>query len=141
MDKQTLFIAVLSSSGLFAVIGALMNGLFTKRRLGAEATEIITKAASGVVQRLEDEIGRRIEEAAVLRAEHSTAMLNMRQEQTAAIDKLEREHHEEREQWRRVLQLHVAWDYIAIERLSHLGVDLPPPPPIMPSGAPVGSEG
>lgn len=132
MDSTAVVVAALSGGGLFAIIGAIANGFFTRRRLGAEATEIITRAASGVVVDLRKSLDERAREMLQMKSDHASNLLLMRQEHTAAIDKLEREHAEEREDWRRVLQLHVAWDYIAIERLSHLGVELPPPPPISP---------
>ena len=31
-----------------------------------------------------------------------------------------------------VLGLHLAWDLVAIAEVGRLGVDLPPPPPVLP---------
>ena len=119
--STTVIVAVLSSGALAAIMGALINGAFTKKKLGAEATEIITNAASGVVTRLEDELKRQRDDMAAMRRDHADALV-----------KQATEHASEREDWRRVLQLHVAWDYIAIEKMSHVGIELPPPPPILP---------
>lgn len=114
-------IAVLGVGGLSAIIGAVVTGLFSKRKLGAEAADIITKAAAGVVTSLQTEVDRqerlRIEQAAA----HEQAM-----------DRLMRSHDFEMEEVRRVLQLHVAWDAIAIAKMSEIGVELPPAPPLLP---------
>lgn len=114
-------IAALSAGGIGAIIAAVVTGLFSKKKLGAEATEIITKAASGVVQRIEAELARERERRETERTDHN-----------ARIDRMEKEHGEEREEWRRVLQLHVAWDAIAIAEMAKLGIELPPAPPLTP---------
>jgi hypothetical protein len=131
-NKTTIIVALLSGGGIFAVLGAFVNGAFTKKKLGAEATEIITRAASGVVVDLRKSLDEKSADMATMKAEHLAAMLAMREEHAAALAKMEREHSDEREDWRRVLQLHVAWDYIAIEKLTQLNIELPPPPPILP---------
>lgn len=131
-DKTAIIIALLSSGGIFAVIGAFVNGAFTKRKLGAEATEIITRAASGVVSDLRISLEEKTADMARMRLEHDAGLAAIREEHTAALTKMAKDHAEEREAWRRVLQLHVAWDYIAIEKMSHVGIELPPPPPILP---------
>jgi hypothetical protein len=131
-DKTALIVALLGSGGLFAVIGAMVNGVFTKRKLGAEATEIITRAASGVVTDLRTTVEEKSADMARMRVEHDAALAAIRLEHTAALTKMATDHATEREDWRRVLQLHVAWDYIAIEKMSHVGIELPPPPPILP---------
>lgn len=116
-----ILIAALASAGLGAVIAAVVTGLFSKKKLGAEATEIITKAASGVVERIEAELARERERRTTERTEH--------REQ---IERMERDHCSERDEWRRVLQLHVAWDAIAIARMAEVGIELPPAPPLTP---------
>lgn len=113
--------AIFGVGGVSAIIGAVITGLFSKRKLGAEATEIITKAAAGVVVSLQAEIDRQVE---------------LRQEQTEqyrkTIEKLISTHADEMDDVRRVLQLHVAWDAIAISELAKLGATLPPAPPLLP---------
>ena len=116
-----IIIAALGAGGFGAIIAAIVTGLFSKKKLGAEATEIITKAASGVVERLEAELARRVEDMAAMRLEHK-----------AEVEKITREHSDEREEWRRVLQLHVAWDAIAIAKMGEIGIELPPAPPLLP---------
>lgn len=117
-----LFIAALGAGGLGAIIAAIVTGLFSKRKLGAEATEIITKAAAGVVKNLEGEIERQVRRNELLIAEHEHV-----------LNRLVSSHAEELEEVRRVLQLHVAWDAIAIAKMAEVGIDLPPAPPLLPA--------
>lgn len=121
-DGSTILIAVLGSASIGAILAAIVNGIFSKRKLGAEATEIITKAAAGVVTNLESENKR---QAAIID--------KMVTDHRRTIETLMASHAEEIDEYRRVLQLHVAWDLIAIGEISKLGVDLPPAPPLLPA--------
>lgn len=111
-----LVLGALGTLGLGSVLAAMVSGFFSRRKLGADATEIITKAASGVVERIEADNERLRED-------------------------LEREREErkaERDDFRRVvdehtavLQLHAAWDHMAVVKLQEAGIrDLPTPPPL-----------
>lgn len=113
--------ALLGAGGLSAIIAAIVTGLFSKKKLGAEATEIITKAAAGVVTNLQAEIDRQVSRNATLTAEHKEEMRRL-------IDR----HEAEMDEVRRVLQLHVAWDAIAIAKMAEVGITLPPAPPLLP---------
>lgn len=113
--------ALLGAGGLGAIVAAIVTGLFSKRKLGAEATEIITKAAAGVVTNMQAEIDRQVKRNDDLVEEHR-----------ATLARVMADHQREKEDVRRVLQLHVAWDAIAIAKLGDLGVDLPPAPPLLP---------
>lgn len=94
-----IIVAALASGGLGAILVAVINGIFTKRKLGAEATEIITRAAAGVVESLEKQL------------------------------KTEREiFNAEREAHRRAWELHIAWDEEVIARMAAAGIKLPPAP-------------
>lgn len=115
-------VAVLGAGGFGAILAAIVTGLFSKRKLGAEATEIITKAAAGVVTNLESEIKRQV----ILREDMAVS-------HKQALASLMASHAEEIEEFRRVLQLHVAWDAIAIAKLGELDVRLPPAPPLLPA--------
>lgn len=103
------------------VLGAIVQGFMNRRKLGAEATDIITKAAGGIVSRLEKENTR-------ITAALSTA--NRR------IDELERAKDEwdvQRHELRETLTVHSAFDQEVVRRLRDLGiVDLPEPPPLLP---------
>lgn len=114
-------VAVLGAGGLGAILAAVVTGLFSKRKLGAEATEIITKAAAGVVTNLQAEIDRQVE----LREGQAT-------QHAATMKTLMDEHQQEMDEVRRVLQLHVAWDAIAIAKMAEVGIELPPAPPLLP---------
>lgn len=131
-DRTAIIVALLTSGGVFAIIGAAINGVFTKRKLGAEATEIITKAASGVVTDLRKSLEDRTAEMAQMKVEHQATLAAMRADSHSALERMERQHADEREEWRRVLQLHVAWDAIAIAKMAEIGIELPPAPPLLP---------
>jgi hypothetical protein len=113
-STATLVVGLLTASGFGAIVAAVVAGVFSKRKLGAEATEIITKAAAGVVTNLEREIVRQ------------------RESFDREIAEIKADHQREMEDVRRVLQLHVAWDAIAIAKLGELDIHLPPAPPLLP---------
>lgn len=113
--------ALLGAGGFGAIVAAIVAGLFSKRKLGAEATEIITKAAAGVVTNMQAEIDRQVR--------RNDELINSHVRDMQAIVS---SHEREMDDVRRVLQLHVAWDAIAIARMAEVGVDLPPAPPLLP---------
>lgn len=119
--NASILIAVLGTGGISAIIAAVATGLFSKRKLSAEATDIITKAAAGVVTTMQSEIDRQIRRNDTLIAEHRAEMKRL-------VDS----HEDEIDDVRRVLQLHVAWDMIAISKMTELGIELPPAPPLLP---------
>lgn len=120
---------VLGAVGIGAIVSAIIAGLFSKKKLGAEATEIITKAAAGVVTNLQTEIDRQVKMREALQADID----RQRTEHLQAIANLMASHADEVEEMRRVLQLHVAWDAIAIAKMAEVGVNLPPAPPLLPA--------
>jgi acyl-coenzyme A synthetase/AMP-(fatty) acid ligase len=119
--NPALIVAILGAGGLGAIVAAVVTGLFSKRKLGAEATEIITKAAAGVVTSLQGELAR-----------SEAARLTQQIEYQATITKIKDDHDAEMADVRRVLQLHVAWDAIAIAKMAEQGIHLPPAPPLLP---------
>lgn len=123
-------VAFLGAGGLGAIIASIVAGLFSKRKLGAEATEIITKAAAGVVENLNEELARTREQMRQQAEKHDKELHTMARAMVR-----------EREEWHRVLQLHVAWDAIAIAKLAEFDVDLPDIPPVTPSVRHVGPDG
>lgn len=124
-------VAILGTGGFSAIVGAVVTGVFSKRKMGAEATEIITKAAAGVVTSMQSEIDRQVKLNDELVEDHKAALARMEARHTAEMDEV-----------RRVLQLHVAWDSIAIARMSEVGITLPPVPPLLPDRRlRVGEEG
>lgn len=104
--------------GLGGVFVAIINGLFSKRKLSADATKIITDAASGIVERLQQENARVMGANLVL---------------TSKVEALQQLQNEDRE-WRRhvdqLLAMHQMWDVQVVEIAQSHNIDLPPPPPL-----------
>lgn len=111
-------LAVVGSAGFTALLTAIVNGILNRKKLSADATKIITDAASGV--------------AALLSKDN----LELRGRLDVAEDEIESLKHE-REATRDALQLHAAWDELALYRLreADLAGDLPHPPPLYPPPA------
>lgn len=129
MDPMILA-AILGTGGFSAISAAVITGLFSRRKLGADATEIITKAAAGVVISMQAQLAfseksRQDDQASCARK----------------MDHMARAHIQERNEWRKVLQLHVAWDALAIAKLAETGVEMPPTPPLTPAHRYVGDDG
>lgn len=117
-----LVVAILASTSLGAIASSIIAGAFTRRKLGADATEVITRAASGVVERLEAEVKRGVADRAKEVSEITRELTRVKAEWT-----------KEREATRRVLQLHVAFDQLAIAKLAEAGINLGmEPPPLLP---------
>jgi hypothetical protein len=125
-----ILIAALGAGGISAIVAAIVTGLFSKRKLGAEATEIITKAASGVVTSIEAELRRSQDGRVADRLEFERTMTDLRAAHASEIEEV-----------RQVLQLHVAWDVMAIAKIEELTAasglesklgDLPKAPPLLP---------
>jgi hypothetical protein len=113
---------LLGGGGISAIIAAIIAGFFSKRKRGAEATEIITKAAAGVVTNMQSEIDRQVA------ARHEMVLAHRE-----AMSALMASHDREIEEIRRTLQLHVAWDTMAMAKLLEVGISLPPVPPLLPA--------
>lgn len=131
-----LVIGLLGGGGIASIIGAVIAGLFSKRKLGAEATKIITDAASGVVSDLRTQLdNERLDwnKDRIALEQKATDALAMAETNAAETKRIKSEWRAERVEWRRVLQLHVAFDHLAIARLTEAGVDLGmDPPPLLP---------
>lgn len=134
-----LVVGLLGGGGIAAIISAIVTGLFSKKKLGADAAEIITKAAAGVVQELTEQAARNkvenAEQIARMKIEHAEELARRDVQHQAIVTQMQKmkdDHEAEREEVRRVLQLHVAWDAIALAKLADVGVDLPPVPPLTP---------
>lgn len=136
----TLFAALCTGGA----IAALITGLFSKKRMGADAAKIITEAASGVVTTVTQELARQRAANEQLIVSHAAnlAARNVRHEQEMAalqtkhsedVRALVGSHADEMEEMRRTLQLHASWDAIVRARLGDHGIDLPPAPPLLPA--------
>lgn len=104
---------ILSGGAVGAVLVTIANGLFSKRKLSAEATKIITDAAAGVAAELRIDNASARREAQEARAE----VVQLR----ASVRQLEA-----------ITTVHSFWDSQAYEALKEQGIDMPPPPPLYP---------
>lgn len=104
--------------GIGGVLAAVVTGLFSKRKLSADATKIITEAASGVVAELRTELSR----AAV-----ANALLTGKVEAGQQVQASQQEHLRSIDQ---AVAMHVLWDRQAYRALRDSGIELPEPPPL-----------
>ena len=122
-------VTVLAAVGAGGIITAIVSGMFTKKKTGAEAAEIITRAASGVVTNLEKEMLRGRKDIDEL----IEASREERERHREEMSRVARAGILEREAWREVLAQHVAWDSAAAAALNEHGIQVGPVPPLMPS--------
>lgn len=104
--------------GIGGVLAAVVTGLFSKRKLSADATKIITEAASGVVAEMRTELGR---------AAQANALLTGRFEAGQAVQQAQQEHLRSIDQ---AVAMHVMWDHQVRAIARDNGLDLPEPPPL-----------
>lgn len=116
MDTGSL-VGLLGGTGIGAIFASIVAGLFSKKKLGAEATKIITDAAAGVVTSISEDLER-------------AKLARDRAEQKLADREIE--YQRDRAAHRAVLQLHASWDVMAIAKLKECGIELPEPPPLLP---------
>lgn len=112
MNSSALF-TIIGPTGICLIIVAGIDAIRSRRKfkaetkkLGAEATELITQAASDVVANIR----------------HDNAELRQR------LSRVERHS----DALRDALQVHAAWDYNAARKLEEHGIAMPPPPPLYP---------
>lgn len=117
-----LILAAVGSAGFTGLVATVVNGILNRKKLSADATKIITEAASGVVERLEAELTRKDREH-----KEREQVLEDR------LDRLETYIAE----WRDVAQLHAAWDEIVQYEAREAGFSekIPAAPPLMPPPA------
>lgn len=121
----------LTSLGVSAIILALVNGLFSKRKLSAEATKLITDAASGTLQDVREDYAR-------VRAEN-TELRERIASTEARLDGVERENRAQGEHQRQtdaLIVVHGEWDRQAFYAARSKGITLPEPPPLTIGGTP-----
>lgn len=112
-------ILLISSSGITAVIVAIITAMVNRRKLSAEATNIISQAAGGIVQRLEDE-NKRLN----LNLEH---MRN----RVSDLELIENKRGDQMELYNHQIYAHLEYDRMLVEQLEKLGVTVAPPPPLV----------
>lgn len=117
-------IRLLTALGIGAVLLAVVNGLFSKRKLSAEATKIITDAASGVVEIQKAEIARVVASNILL-----TAKVEAQQIQFEEMQRVLRAQGE-------LLAVHTFWDQQVVSIARDHSIELPPAPPLHPTQPP-----
>ena len=108
----------LTSFGISAVVLALVNGLFLRRKMSAEATKLITDAASGTLNGVWEENKR---------------LLGRQAATEARLDAVERENRLQAEHQRQtdaLIVVHGEWDRQAYYAARDKGIQLPQPPPL-----------
>lgn len=108
----------LTSLGVAGVLLALVNGLFGKKKLSAEATKIITDAASGTLKDVRDENTRLIARQAATEA------------RLDAVEQVNRDQAEHQRQTDALIVVHGEWDRQAFYAAKSKGIQLPEPPPL-----------
>ncbi len=112
------WLAAFTGAGVASVIAAIVAGLFSRRKLSAEATKIITGAASEVVE---------IQKAELARVIASNTLLNGKVDaQQIQLDEVRNVLRTQSE----ALAIHAFWDSQAYDIAREHGIDLPPPPPL-----------
>lgn len=118
---------LLFSAGGAAIIVALINAVLNKRKLSAEATEIITKAAAGTVENImKDNAALRLE---IGQVKQELARLTVAQ---AAADRLARAHSVVEERYRWHLDRWHRYCSRITDELRALGGRIEDPPPLWP---------
>lgn len=119
-----LVLQLLGSVAFVTLITSVVNNLLSRKRLGAEATKIITDAASGVVSDIREDNSR-------LREREKD--LNDRLD---ALEQAQDAWEDERRVWKQLLREHQSWDTLALSELRklHPDTEYPPPPPLVPNG-------
>lgn len=107
------FGTVLTAVAGSGIIAALINFFANRKRVGADATKIITDAATSVVSSLRT----RVEE----------------------LEEREKERDSMIDEWRDLLQTHAPWDLAAVSALNKFApqTHLAPPPPLYPRKRPI----
>lgn len=132
-------IAVLGSSFLAAAITALITFFANRRKLSAEATKIITDAASGVVDMLRVENKKQADK---IISQGDT--INSQGDRIKLLEDKEEANERQLEELRRMMmavagtvQLHASYDTIVREKYERGDRDpLPPTPPLLPHDFP-----
>ena len=120
MTSNGIISAIVASSGFTAIILAVVNALFNRKRTKAEASAVISQAAGGLVENLVADNTR-------LRAENAVYETRMEK-----ADRLERKRQRQGAELRTAIEAHNAWDQYIVEVLTRLGVTDVKPPPALP---------
>lgn len=69
--NNSLLVAILTTGGICSVIAAVIGGLFARRKMSAEAAQIVTSAGAGIAQQVEGYVQRISTENAALKVENA----------------------------------------------------------------------
>lgn len=132
MSLETVVAGAVAAGGASA-LGAVVNGWWNKRKLGAEATKVITEAASEVVRDLQSTLKESREDNARLRGE-AAVLRGDRDRDHLLIREMRRELDDLRHELKARDELHLACQEFANELIARLEArgetDLPVPPPV-----------
>ena len=112
---MNVWLQMLGAGSIGAIFLAVINGFFGRRKLSAEATQIITDAAGGLVQRLDDQV-----------RDYDTRFKAV----SADLDRERRERQQHERSTDERLAIHAAWDRGVVLEAQQQGFHLPPPPPL-----------
>lgn len=120
--KTDLLLQVLGSVAFVTLVTSVTNNLMTRKRLGAEATKIITDAATGVVTDVRADNKRLRDSEVELRG------------RIDALEKAQDAWEDEKRRWKQILQDHEHWDTLVSQELRsvHPETNIPDPPPLTP---------
>ena len=112
------WLTLLAAFGLGSVFVSIITGLFSRRKLSAEATKIITGAASEVVEIQKAELARVIASNTLLNGKVDAQQIQLNDMQNTLRTQAA------------ALEVHAFWDLQAVGIAREHGIDLPPPPPL-----------
>jgi hypothetical protein len=115
----------MTSFGAAGVLLAIINGLFSKRKLSAEATKLITDAASGTLADVREDYKRVRDENAQLRERIAASEARL-----DAVEKENKAQARHQQQTDALIVVHGEWDRQAFYAAKSSGIQLPEPPPL-----------
>lgn len=127
-------INALIAGGFATILVAIINAVTQRRKLGADATKVITDAAANITANSrKDNDQLRIENQESRKRERE---LDRRVEE---LEDSERSWQRERREWRQILQVHAAWDFEAITALrgGTPPIEMRVAPPLTPDNLPL----
>lgn len=132
MPDSSLLVQILLAIVGAGTIGSIITAIMSRKKLGADATQAITAAASGVVGDFEKLLDRKDAEIKTL-YERVEAM----EARTTAAELVASHAADDMRRIRETLQIHAAWDWRVIRLLEECETvteRIPEAPPLIPAG-------